>query len=212
MNKVRIVPGKLEDAGQIAQVYIDAFPDSTAFYFPHKDRKRLEEAVKCGFQLILQLGAEALVAVDQDGAVAGYCIFSSQALPHRGKAWGSIIKTGLRALAYLSPWELGKLAYSRVLFRRHVQLRDKLPPEGGRIVSIAVSRRFQGKGLGRKLLVQALTEMGPTAVLLEVRANNASAKALYHSCGFRSFGTTRDSLGPWVIMARPAPGGAKDPV
>ena len=157
---MRIVPGKLEDAGQIAQVYIDAFPDSTAFYFPHKDRKRLEEAVKCGFQLILQLGAEALVAVDQGGAVAGYCIFSSQALPHRGKAWGSIIKTGLRALAYLSPWELGKLAYSRVLFRRHVQLRDKLPQKGADCLHCC-KQKIPGKGLGRKLLCPGIDGDGP---------------------------------------------------
>lgn len=209
---MRIVPATMEDAEGIAAVYLEAFPRSTAFYFPRKNPTRLAQAVKCGFQLVLLLGARALVAVDSRGRIAGYCIFSCKnAQPRLVKPWLTIILRGVQALFYLSPFELAKLAYGRLLFCTHVQLKDKLPPEGGRIVSIAVSPAYQGKGLGRKLLSQALEAMGPVPVLLEVRADNISARALYQSSGFREYGTTKDNMGPWVIMARPGPGGAKDP-
>jgi ribosomal protein S18 acetylase RimI-like enzyme len=209
---VRIIPGQIRDARGIAQVYLEAFPDSAAFYFPNKPPERLVQAVKCGFELLFLLGAQATVALDSDGTVTGYCVFSAAAQSRPRQSWRKLVATGLRALGNLSAPELAKLVYGRILFRTHFRLKDKLPPEGGRIISIAVSTRYQGRGLGRKLLTQALSEIGPVPVLLEVRANNASARALYRSCGFRSYGTTRDGLGMWLVMARPAADGAKDPV
>jgi len=210
---VKIVPGSIEDAESIAQVYLDAFPDSTAYYFPRKDRRHLLEVVQCGFQLVLLMGAQALVAVDDSGRTVGYCVFSSRpaGTARRPIPWLAAASLGLRALTRLSPPEIAKLAYGRILFRSSVRIEDKLPPEGGRIVSIAVRRSCQGLGLGRRLLAQTLTEMGPVPVHLEVRADNASALALYHGSGFRRYGLTRDGMGPWVIMVRPAPGGAEDP-
>jgi [ribosomal protein S18]-alanine N-acetyltransferase len=60
-----------------------------------------------------------------------------------------------------------------------------------RIYSLAVGVRFGRRGVGRALL-QAAEAYGRRhrreALTLEVRYDNASAIALYESCGFRQFG------------------------
>ena len=60
-----------------------------------------------------------------------------------------------------------------------------------RIYSLAVGARFARRGVGRALL-QAAEAYGRRhrreALTLEVRYDNASAIALYESCGFRQFG------------------------
>jgi ribosomal protein S18 acetylase RimI-like enzyme len=60
-----------------------------------------------------------------------------------------------------------------------------------RIYSLAVDARFARRGVGRALL-QACEAYARrrrrTALTLEVRYDNASAIALYESCGFRQFG------------------------
>jgi [ribosomal protein S18]-alanine N-acetyltransferase len=60
-----------------------------------------------------------------------------------------------------------------------------------RIYSLAVDARFIRRGVGRALL-QACEAYGRrhrrTALTLEVRYDNASAIALYESCGFHQFG------------------------
>jgi ribosomal protein S18 acetylase RimI-like enzyme len=60
-----------------------------------------------------------------------------------------------------------------------------------RIYSLAVDARFTRRGVGRALL-QACEAYGRrhsrAALTLEVRYDNASAIALYESCGFRQFG------------------------
>ena len=60
-----------------------------------------------------------------------------------------------------------------------------------RIYSLAVDTRFTRRGVGRSLL-QACEGYGRRhrreALTLEVRYDNASAIALYESCGFRQYG------------------------
>lgn len=61
-----------------------------------------------------------------------------------------------------------------------------VPPTAD-VQTIAVDPRCQGKGVGRRLLGALLEEAQARAcadVLLEVRASNASALALYQSAGF----------------------------
>ncbi len=55
------------------------------------------------------------------------------------------------------------------------------------ILSLFITKEFQGKGFGRKLLDFTLNEMkskGSKMCSLEVRESNNSAIALYTSCGF----------------------------
>ena len=59
------------------------------------------------------------------------------------------------------------------------------------ILSIAVARRHQGRGLARQLLtlhLGRLAALGVKALFLEVDENNAPAIALYRGTGFREVG------------------------
>ncbi len=62
------------------------------------------------------------------------------------------------------------------------------------VQTVAVSPTAQGRGVGRLLLDALLAEARrrrATAVLLEVRADNAAAQALYDRAGFQRIGVRR---------------------
>lgn len=72
--------------------------------------------------------------------------------------------------------------------------------EGG-IQTVAVREDHQGTGLGRRLLHALLDEAGRRGcrtVILEVRADNKPAQALYETAGFEVIGRRRDYYGPRV--------------
>jgi ribosomal protein S18 acetylase RimI-like enzyme len=57
---------------------------------------------------------------------------------------------------------------------------------------LAVDHRFQRRGLGRVLIMDAMRQMSASmvaAALLIVEAKNTSASAFYKHCGFQSYGT-----------------------
>ncbi len=57
---------------------------------------------------------------------------------------------------------------------------------------VAVDRRFQGQGLGRVLLLDAMRQMSAStiaAALLVVEAKNSRAADFYRHCGFQTYGT-----------------------
>lgn len=63
------------------------------------------------------------------------------------------------------------------------------------LLNIGVAKRFQGKGLGRQLLLYMMNcaqQLGARSVFLEVRASNDVAKRLYESAGFNEVGVRPD--------------------
>jgi ribosomal-protein-alanine N-acetyltransferase len=59
------------------------------------------------------------------------------------------------------------------------------------ILSVAVDRRLQGRGLARRLLdlhIRRLAGMGVRKLFLEVEEGNKPARRLYHRAGFREAG------------------------
>jgi ribosomal-protein-alanine N-acetyltransferase len=72
-------------------------------------------------------------------------------------------------------------------------------PDEGFVQTIAVARQAQGTGLGARLLQALLDEAArrrQARVLLEVRADNAPAIALYERFGFRRSGVRRGYYQP----------------
>jgi [ribosomal protein S18]-alanine N-acetyltransferase len=72
-------------------------------------------------------------------------------------------------------------------------------PDEGFVQTIAVARQAQGNGLGARLLQALLDEAARrrrSRVLLEVRADNAPAIALYERFGFRRSGVRRGYYQP----------------
>lgn len=61
----------------------------------------------------------------------------------------------------------------------------------GDVQTIAVAESARGRGIGRALLAELLAEAerrGVRELFLEVRADNAAARGLYESVGFREIG------------------------
>ena len=81
------------------------------------------------------------------------------------------------------------------------------------VQTLAVSPSAQGRGIGTLLLRALLGEAvrcGCTSVLLEVRADNAAAIALYERFGFERISVRRAYYQPgdvdaWVMRLRPVP-------
>jgi ribosomal-protein-alanine N-acetyltransferase len=83
-------------------------------------------------------------------------------------------------------------------------------PDEAFVQTIAVARSAQGAGLGARLLQALLDEAerrGQRRVLLEVRADNDRAVALYERFGFRRTGVRRGYYQPSgtdaLVMMRP---------
>jgi ribosomal protein S18 acetylase RimI-like enzyme len=57
------------------------------------------------------------------------------------------------------------------------------------IYGFAVHPDFQGRGIGRKALINVVLEQHQNGfpVFLEVEAKNANALKLYEACGFRAY-------------------------
>jgi tRNA threonylcarbamoyl adenosine modification protein YeaZ/ribosomal-protein-alanine acetyltransferase len=65
------------------------------------------------------------------------------------------------------------------------------PPFEFEVHTIGVDRRYQGRGIGRRLLTELLTFAAGGVVHLEVRTDNTAAIALYRSLGFVNVGVRR---------------------
>nr|TXF81581.1 GNAT family N-acetyltransferase [Alkalicoccus halolimnae] len=68
-------------------------------------------------------------------------------------------------------------------------------PETVELVNIAVKQIYQGRGIGRKLVMNAIEEAGKAGYkTLEIGTGNSSLGqlALYQKCGFRITGVDRD--------------------
>jgi ribosomal-protein-alanine N-acetyltransferase len=68
----------------------------------------------------------------------------------------------------------------------------RIPPFEYEIHTVGVDPAYQGQGIGRQMMVELLSEVGPkSTVFLEVRTDNEPAIALYISVGFRFVGVRK---------------------
>ncbi|MFT4040764.1 MAG: GNAT family N-acetyltransferase, partial [Thermomicrobiales bacterium] len=80
--------------------------------------------------------------------------------------------------------------------------------EGGRVVNQAVDPAYQRQGIGRALLAEVEVALRTPAMMLMVQAENASARALYLSAGYREDATLPHYYGPDRPGIRMMKGGA----
>ncbi|MBQ7891476.1 MAG: ribosomal protein S18-alanine N-acetyltransferase [Erysipelotrichaceae bacterium] len=67
--------------------------------------------------------------------------------------------------------------------------------EQAQLTNLAVNKKYQGKGYGRKLLEMGISlcqEASCEIMTLEVRQSNVVAKSLYQSCGFEKVSVKKD--------------------
>jgi ribosomal-protein-alanine N-acetyltransferase len=97
--------------------------------------------------------------------------------------------------------------------------------EDGQVMTIGVSARHQGQGIGRLLMAELVGQartLGARSVLLEVRVDNVPAIALYERFGFTRMGRRRgyyqpENVDAWTMRldlatgsSRPQPAGSTE--
>ncbi|NLV91761.1 MAG: GNAT family N-acetyltransferase [Firmicutes bacterium] len=200
------------DARDIGALYLQSFPESIDFFFPGRDPDTLLPMIGWGFELLLRTGCHRIVIRDCDGSLLGYCLVSTtKTVPFYRLLWPNrILRTvvlGIRAARQIQVRELPLLVRNGLALLR-ISLgsgKDTLALPGGRIVSIAVSPKARGRGIGTTLLTMALQFLESRQVpytYLEVRPGNQAARKLYEGFGFQEIGRSQDVQGPWIQMRR----------
>lgn len=191
------------DLSTCAQIFSEVFRASIERQFGYVPPQRIIRQV---FRLCYDAEPSALLVALRDGRVQGY-VYAPSSLRN---LWRTALLRG-HLLRWLSAWGSGRLRLGLAPLR--VMLLDKFhfvrASIGGdfaaeaRILSLAVAPAHQGQGIGSALVRHALErfrELGAGRVRLEVRPWNEPAMRLYEKLGFEPVGTTRDTLGEWVIM------------
>lgn len=201
---MRLKHGCVLDAQKIAELYIAAFPESVHFFFGEKEPTELLALITNSFGLKLLWGGQAILAQDSNNQVVGYCIYSTKPNVFWKNLSVRTVSLTLRMVCFIARSvlfsEVRKLAVNQLVMAVHKK-RDWCPlPENARIVSIAVSPKMQGLGIGTKLLNAALADLDSHNVFLNVRSKNQAGRRMYENAKFQYYGKTKDYLGEWLMM------------
>lgn len=203
-KSIRIERAVKNDVPRIAALFTECFRESVIHHCGKLPRPLAMQDV---FTLVYEAEPEAaLVAKTALGEIIGYC-FAPVKL---SALWQRCIFTGT-LFVWAWRWLTGQygfgfypvkiIAINKLLF-----LRSSLKPSkaaNARILSIAVTKTWRGRGVAAALLAEAIdyfAAQGAKRVRLEVRPDNAPAVTVYEKYGFVLDGKTRDSQGEWLIM------------
>ena len=204
-NPVTIGRTTPEDLPGVARVFAQSFPESLLHIF---GRIPENEVVTEAFRVCLDAEPDAFVVARANGEVVGYAFTPSNLT----RVWWTALTRGY-LFRWLWGWISGRFAMGlhpvRVLVSNKVHfLRsalDRRYSAPARVLSIAVHPSQRGKGIARELLQRGLSYLearGVDKVRLEVRPDNAPARAIYEKLGFKTVDTTYDSQGDWLIMVK----------
>lgn len=194
----------ISDMRPVAEVFMGSFPVSVAHYVKAGDPK---EALEDLFSLCLVQKGHFLVLEDE-GRVAGYVVapYSMRNLVFSSLVGGGALKIAAKFLSGRYRIGLADALKAAGNAAKNLFGNKKAGTKSdARILSIAVSPRYQGRGYGRILLgaaLEALARRGVKAVRLEVRPDNAPAVKLYTWFGFKEEGSFSDSQGEWLVMVK----------
>ena len=203
MADVQYRNAKSEHLAGIADVFLTAFPDSVRHYAGCTLRPAVMKDV---FRICREAEPESLFVAQVDDRVAGY-IFAPVDLPRlvRYFVWhGPLLRMGWRWIT--GRYGIGLRPALMAGWNWIALWGEARQPElhsDARILSVAVSPKFQGMGIGSGLMRVALDHLsaaGAKKVRLEVRPGNPAAIHIYEKYGFRIEGKTRDTQGEWLIM------------
>lgn len=192
------------DIPAIAAIFTESFKDSVLH---HCGRLPKPQAMQDVFSLVYDAEPEAaLIARAGAGTAIGYC-FAPTALPNlwlRAVMGGHLLKWAWRWLT--GQYGFGLHPVKVIVINKLAFLQSAVAPTkaaSARILSIAVSHEWRGRGVAGALMGVAMDyfrSRGAARVRLEVRPDNAPAIKVYHNYGFVDAGFTNDSQGPWLIM------------
>lgn len=193
------------DLKEVAEIFLATFPESVLHYVGFIPKPKILFDI---FEICLKLEPDSFFVAIADSQVVGY-VFAPKDFPRmiRQFVWkGHLLKIGWRWLT--GQYGIGFkpllvaarnwIAIWRETHKRELQA-------NARILSVAVSPDFQGRGIGTELLkiaLEHLQSVGATSVRLEVRPNNPAAIHIYEKFGFEIKGKTKDTQDDWLIMLK----------
>lgn len=195
---MRIEEMRPEHTASAAEVHLDAFRG-----YPNASLGKLYAEAFLDWFRRYERGI-ALVAVDDDGSVAGYV--AGAFLPYGNEMNRELFPLVAR-ITLTRPWILlnrrflgavrAKLRWA-LSRRRRAAVVEAIPPNLMSLVVLGTAKSARGRGVGAQL-VNAFEEhsrrIGARAVRLSVYPDNSIARRLYERCG-------------WVSTAALAPGAA----
>ncbi len=203
-SEYRVQGAKPDDVAAIAALFTESFKESVLHHCGRLPKPRAMQDV---FALVYEAEpAAAFVARSDAGIAIGYC-FAPAELP---RLWLQAIVGG-HLLKWAWRWLTGQYGFGLhpvkiIVLNKLAFLRSAATPSSSasaRILSIAVSPDWRGRGVAGALMAAAMdyfASRGVDRVRLEVRPDNEPAVKLYHHYGFVDAGFTYDSQGPWLIM------------
>lgn len=199
---IRHVDGS--DIAAIASIFMSAFPESMSHYYPGKPAPA--KPFRDIYAFLAAAEHSNFLVYEESGEVLGYIVVPRS----MGLVWAKSILSGYLFL-WAFNWITGRyhlslpraltILQNKLLFAAHSF--GRFPREHAQVLSVAVAPKAQGRGIGRKLVqagLDLLRSQGVSAVKLEVRPENAPARRIYASLGFKEVGVSYDSQGEWIVM------------
>ncbi len=189
---------------EVVEIFCSAFEDSITFFTPVTFKVR--NAIRDIFALLCQVFGQGFLVAVKNNQVYGYIVIADDIK----KLWVQAITSGFlkKAVVSIINGEYGltfstlyRIAYNKLFYFRF-EMNTK---PYAQILSIAVHPRYQGMGIGQKLLLKGIKHAESTAkkgIKLEARPENTKAIKTYEKYGFSIVGEAGDLQGKWLIMIR----------
>ncbi|ADL08872.1 GNAT family N-acetyltransferase [Thermosediminibacter oceani] len=201
---MKIIAAEIKHIEAVVDIFCAAFHKSITFFTPMSSA--VKEAFRDFFALLRDtFDGGFMVAVDGN-EVLGYIVMADDIK----KLWLRAIFSGflfkIFSKAIRGIYGVGLSTIYRVVLNKLCYVRfEATSKPSAQLLSIAVSPKCQGRGIGQKLLqagINYLSSLGIRRIKLEVRPDNAPAVRLYEKYGFKPVGRTRDLQGDWLIMVK----------
>jgi ribosomal-protein-alanine N-acetyltransferase len=185
-------------------IFLEAFHDSAAYVYGEPPRPEAMIDV-WSFARSVEPGA-FLAARDETGVVVGYEFLTSSVSALRTAAirrlaplrWAWRAVTGRYGIIWPHALRLFGNKFS------FVRSAGEFRTQGdAQLLNIATAARVRGRGVAGLLVGAGLAYLrgrGIPELRLEVRPDNAPARAVYERTGFKEVGRTKDAGGEWIVM------------
>jgi len=211
IRDVVVEPGRATDTREMAELFLECFPDSVERMFNR--RRPRPDAMADFFAFVLRYEPEAVHTARAPGEEGGPPRLIGYAITprHMPRLWLLAAATGawvpwvLRFLA--GRYGVGLDAAPRVL-RQKLAFATTFRPAhrcAAQVLSLAVASAWQGRGVGRALLANGLDYLRSRKVRrvkLEVLRDNIPALRLYQKAGFAPVGDMPDGSRRWIVMLK----------
>lgn len=183
---MKVRDARVEDVEAIAQLHLKAFDGE------------IGPVVGLGYlrafmRWFIETPSAVSLVAEEDGAVVGYVFGAPDGYgPGLTRHLMPTIAVGVlrnlpRVILHPSFRRQVRARLTNLVLRREPRnpIFEATPPGGFCLVGIGTAPTVRGRGVGTELVRNFLERVGAVAVILDVFADNAAARAVYVRCGFK---------------------------